>query len=357
MACRFSLLLLAVLASALASTGDSSHKEDPDNCLFWLSALGPSEQKLLKALHPYLEESPNVIDSQGRPQLVLGVQGQRIKESLPAVYDAGAKAGLSHESVSDILSTLLRTQTDPMLHGHDVGGHDLPLLENLFKTAAEENLNLQAEVPRLRKLIADMAPNGLQGPALYNLSFALRAGLTINQAGEVFRKISENEAGMGGYVFQTLQETLKACESWQVKPETVYRALMASLQSPHMSGLFHEIPGLIEMDVLKSGHDSNALLNELASFKGNSTEFLDHFDQLAVRITNEANQKALASPASENLTSVAGFPVVQGKIRHSFLPYRLERSYDAGMGDLLRLAGQRGMETEGAFVYSPKFKS
>ncbi len=276
----------------------------------------------------------------------------------PEFSVAAKRANLSHEQAVDLLFTAVKTQKheerfdafDPNANTTNV----LKLLTNIFDRCVEKETGFtERQIEKYKELLSRPKSDIKNEDVLYILEIlrgSLAAWLPLDQGFEIVdrthRKVCDIKKSEDHYSFEeTVPYHEVAAQIYLLAPHNVstglfYDALLATIDTEHISRL---------ADVLYAAVSTGLSQEQAFTTIANTAENREDADKVHKEWQNEYSKKfhsGVDLPAEDYFPDIGVDHIVPG-----ILPYRIERSWQAGIHDL-RSAIDDGWQV-GAFIFDP----
>jgi hypothetical protein len=313
--------------------------------------------RLLKSFEPYTKDEDMIAGNRVHRIEAFGTKLGLAE--IPSLLRNARGAGLSNEEALRLVQTYIATKSK-YESAIDLR-RELRELSSTLRFMSDSNVSLKGSVTGLKKLIEKQQVR-LAKPFLWHTARALKAGLSFDQTAEILDKIAKRQS-IPERVLEGLEPFWQVAETYGIKPEVVYRALNSLCDFQYIEQVFEPLALAIEVDVIKNGHAAGDLLRmipdlvEGAKTKGDFlTSFSRRLDSIARQspsLTSPHTSSDEASSSPQIADEYPDLPLIKGNVRPSLFPSRVERSWEAGLGDLRKMALDPITKTEGAFVFAP----
>ena len=285
---------------------------------------------------------------------------RRFANELPQFLEGARGVGLSDPQITGMVRNML--DSNPYDFSQRANEDSLWGYGTVFtqKAARGETVD-EREYGELQDFIRLTARAGVMDNAGYALVQATRIGLSTEQALAIIAPLPERDGSMSGYTFGPFNGALRALVSAEVNGDDVVQVFTAlSGERPYFSQQIYQLfEELVVLDGPLNRRTPQNLLDMIKARLGAG----QNIEEALTGIARETQQSISSDDAPEvEVIDVAQatadyFPAKEGKLEVLGLPYRTQRSLEAGLQDLLEIAqaqlGDRIELGEGMWTYDP----
>ena len=257
--------------------------------------------------------------------------------AMPAFFQAGEKLGLTSDQCNTLLINLLQAYKYDSRHGDETVTLATDILCHLIKSVEPFNLaSFQAFL-----LIAQ--EDGEIVRAIRILKLCMNAGLSLVQSIDLVQRIY-NAPGIFGYALKDFYDEIDALRANAIDPALLHEALKMMIALDVTPSWFTHF---LQMSTTNSPLSQSEVLTRFLS-TGEATKAAKNGDDILIDVFDDLINKDddWRKPVNDY------FPeIVDQRLVHGCLPYRISKSLEEGLIDLNNL--MEDSYSQGAWVFDP----